>query len=120
MPLLSHATAAGSLAVVNILMGAGPRENAGATGNRPGECIGAALAGRANPTQEAAIARTLSRGPALNRGHGRRGRVPRVGRRRPRLVFEFFGRMAAGSSQHVLTGEDGTARVTRGKIVDSP
>lgn len=64
VPLLSHATAAGSLGAVNILLRAGARENVGLAGNRPGECIGAALAGRVGPAQGAAIARTLSRGPA--------------------------------------------------------
>lgn len=110
VPLLSHATAAGSLGAVNILLRAGARENVGLAGNLPGECIGAALAGRVDPAQGAAIARTLSRGPAY-RARSRAWPVE-VGvesgsTRAPRGV-PFFGRVAAGSSQHVPAGEGGS------------
>lgn len=64
VPLLSHAAAAGSLAVVNILLRAGAREDAGLAGDRPSECIGAALAGGIDAAQGEAVARTLRRGPA--------------------------------------------------------
>lgn len=67
-PLLSHATAASSLAVINVLMRAGAREHAGPVGRRPSESIEPVFAGRGEPTQVAvqvaAVLRMLLRGPA--------------------------------------------------------
>lgn len=63
-PLLGHAAAFGSIAGVSILLRAGAGENGGGKENRASDLIGDAFDHGIRPAQEAAIARTLRRGPA--------------------------------------------------------
>lgn len=72
VPPLHSAASVGSLTVVHVLLAAGADKAAlSSDGKRARDCIGRWTRGVRDAAQEAAIGRTLERGPAFRGGHGR-------------------------------------------------